>query len=159
MRRKEREITEIKELLDIIDKCKVCRLALSENDQPYIIPLNFGYTFDDNTLTLFFHGAHEGKKIDILKKNNRACFEIDCDHQLLTADTACAHSFAFASIIGWGTVEFLTAAEKAGALNILMKHQTGQDAGYSFTEEQLDAVCVYKMNVTEFTGKRRNPRG
>jgi nitroimidazol reductase NimA-like FMN-containing flavoprotein (pyridoxamine 5'-phosphate oxidase superfamily) len=156
LRRKDREITSINELLTIIDQCKVCRLGLSENDQPYIIPLNFGYVFANNALTLFFHSAHEGKKIDILKKNNRACFEIDCDHRLLEADTACGHSFAFTSVIGFGTIEFLTGVqEKTFALNALMKHQTGRDMQYSYGDKELDAVCVYRMSVAEFTGKKK----
>jgi nitroimidazol reductase NimA-like FMN-containing flavoprotein (pyridoxamine 5'-phosphate oxidase superfamily) len=156
MRRKDREITGINELLAVIDQCKVCRLGLSADDQPYIVPLNFGYIFANNALTLFFHSAHEGKKIDILKKNNRACFEIDCDHRLLEADTACGYGFVFTSVIGFGTVEFLTdAGEKTFALNALMKHQTGKDTQYSFGEKELDAVCVYRMSVAEFTGKKK----
>jgi nitroimidazol reductase NimA-like FMN-containing flavoprotein (pyridoxamine 5'-phosphate oxidase superfamily) len=159
MRRKDREITETSEILTLIDQCKVCRLGLSENDRPYVIPLNFGYSFTDNVLTLFFHGAYEGKKIDILKKNNHACFEIDCEHELLTAETACGHSFAFASVIGFGTIEFITiAGEKTRALNILMKHQTGKDIDYNYSEAELNAVCVYKMTVEECTGKRNKKR-
>jgi nitroimidazol reductase NimA-like FMN-containing flavoprotein (pyridoxamine 5'-phosphate oxidase superfamily) len=155
MRRKDREITEPAEILALIDKCKVCRLGLSENDQAYIVPLNFGYTFADTVLTLFFHSAHEGKKIDLMRKNRRACFEIDCDHRLVQAETACGHGFLFSSVIGFGTLSFIgDAAEKTRALNILMKHQTGKDVPYRYTEAELAAVCVYKMEVDSFTGKR-----
>lgn len=157
MRRKDREITETGEILAIIDQCKVCRLGLSGKGQAYIVPLNFGYAFADNALTLVFHSAPEGRKIDILRENNRACFEMDCDHELLEADTACGHGFAFSSVIGFGTIEFLESAEeKINALNILMKHQTGKDIQHSYSEAQLNAVCVYKMRVTEFTGKRKS---
>jgi nitroimidazol reductase NimA-like FMN-containing flavoprotein (pyridoxamine 5'-phosphate oxidase superfamily) len=159
MRRKDREITETGAIIAVIDRCKVCRLGLSEDGRPYVVPLNFGYTFEGGVLTLFFHGAHEGRKIDILKRNPRACFEIDCDHELLEADTACGHGFAFASVIGFGAVEFITAAEeKTGALNQLMKHQTGKPIAYHYSEAELNGVCVYKMVVEEFTGKRRKSR-
>lgn len=159
MRRKDREITETGEILAVIDLCKVCRLGLSDNGRAYIVPLNFGYTFADNALTLFFHSAYEGRKIDILKKNSQVCFEMDCNHKLLEADTACSHGFTFSSVIGFGTVEFLDAAgEKARALNILMKHQTGKDTRYSFSEAELNAVCVYRMRVEEFSVKQRGQR-
>jgi nitroimidazol reductase NimA-like FMN-containing flavoprotein (pyridoxamine 5'-phosphate oxidase superfamily) len=74
MRRKEREIREIKDLLDIIEKCKNCRLGLCDDNQPYIVPLNYGYAYRDSVLTLYFHSAKEGKKMDIIKRNNKACF-------------------------------------------------------------------------------------
>jgi nitroimidazol reductase NimA-like FMN-containing flavoprotein (pyridoxamine 5'-phosphate oxidase superfamily) len=156
MRRNEREITDMAEKIAVIDRCKVCRLGVSENDQAYVVPLNFGYTVEGGALTLYFHGAREGKKIDILKNNNKACFEIDCDYELLEADTACGYGFAFASVIGFGTVEFISGnAEKIRALNILMKHQTGRDIQHRYKETALDAVTVYKLNVSACTGKRK----
>ncbi|MDR0754350.1 MAG: pyridoxamine 5'-phosphate oxidase family protein, partial [Prevotellaceae bacterium] len=88
MRRKDKEITNIEDKINIIDQCKVCRLGLSENNKPYIIPLNYGYSFENNMLTLFFHSAKEGKKIDIIIKNNSACFEIDCDNKLIEGEKA-----------------------------------------------------------------------
>jgi len=67
MRRKDREVTNLDEIRDIIEKCKVCHLAMVDNGMPYVIPLNFGYIIADNLLTLFFHSAKEGRKINILK--------------------------------------------------------------------------------------------
>jgi nitroimidazol reductase NimA-like FMN-containing flavoprotein (pyridoxamine 5'-phosphate oxidase superfamily) len=156
MRRKDREITDIHEKLAIIDQCKVCRLGLAENGQPYVVPLNFGYTFANNSLILFFHSAPDGRKIDILKSNAKACFEIDCDHELLEGNEPCSHSFAFSSVIGFGTIDLITEpGKKIEALNILMKHQTGKDGPFQYDEHALQAVAVYKINVDEFTGKRR----
>ncbi|MDR2089589.1 MAG: pyridoxamine 5'-phosphate oxidase family protein, partial [Clostridiales Family XIII bacterium] len=57
MRRKDKEITDVNEKLEILQKNKVCRLALSESDRPYIVPLNYGYSFENGALTLYFHGA------------------------------------------------------------------------------------------------------
>ena len=156
MRRKDREITDIEEKLSIIKQCKVCRLGLAENNVPYIVPLNFGYSFENNTLTLFFHGAHEGKKIAIIKNNNKACFEIDCDTALIEGTEACAYSYAFKSIIGFGEILFLeTAEEKRDGLNKIMQHQTGKETMYTFTDDVLKNVCVYKIHVQEFTGKQK----
>ena len=107
MRRKDREITDIDEKINIIKKCKVCRIALSENNMPYIVPLNYGYSFENNILTLFFHSATEGKKLDIIQNNNNACFEIDCDTQLIEAEKACDYGYAFRSIVGFGKITIL----------------------------------------------------
>jgi len=156
MRRTDKEITDVHEKIDVIEKCKVCRIGLSENDIPYVIPLNYGYDFEDNALTLFFHGAAEGKKIDIIKNNNNACFEIDCDTKLIEAEKACNYGYAFKSIIGFGKIAILeNPNEKINGLNKIMRHQTGKEAVYDFTPDRIKNVCVYKMDVTEFTGKRK----
>jgi nitroimidazol reductase NimA-like FMN-containing flavoprotein (pyridoxamine 5'-phosphate oxidase superfamily) len=106
MRRKDKEITGVNEKLEVIAKCKVCRLGLSENNYPYIVPLNYGFSYDDEKLTLYFHGALEGKKIDMIKKNNNACFEIDCDTKLVEGENPCDFGYEFKSIIGFGKIIF-----------------------------------------------------
>jgi len=156
MRRKDREITSLNEKLEIIDRCKVCRLALAEDNVPYIVSLNFGYSFNNETLILYFHSAKEGKKLDILQKNNQVCFEMDCCTKLIEANTVCNYSYAFKSIIGSGKVYFPDdVQEKISALNFLMKHQTGKDIEYSFSDLDLVEVAVYKLVVDEFSGKER----
>jgi len=156
MRRNDREITSLDEKLEIIDKCKVCRLALAEDNVPYIVPVNFGYSFNNETLTLYFHSAVEGKKLDILRKNNKVCFEMDCDTKLIEANTASKCSYAFKSIIGSGKVYFSDdAKEKLSALNLLMKHQTGKEIENRFSDSDLAKVAVYKLVVDEFSGKKR----
>ena len=126
MRRKDREVNEINELLPIIDQCKTCRIAMQDNAGIYIVPLNFGYIYENNQLVLYFHSAKEGRKIYTLKENSNVCFEMDCEHRLITGDTACKYSYSFKSIIGNGTAVFIDdAEEKKSALSILMKHQTG----------------------------------
>jgi nitroimidazol reductase NimA-like FMN-containing flavoprotein (pyridoxamine 5'-phosphate oxidase superfamily) len=156
MRRKDKEITDINDKISIIKKCKVCRLGLSEDNKPYIVPLNYGYDFKENTLTLFFHSANEGKKIDIIRQNNNACFEIDCDTKLIDAEKACSYSYEFKSVTGFGKIIFLeTASEKKYGLNRIMENQTGKEEAYNFPEEMLKKVTVYKMVVEEFTGKQK----
>ena len=156
MRRKDKEITDIDEMLNIVKKNKVCRLGLSENNIPYIVPLNYAYTFENNILTFFFHSALEGKKTDIIKTNNNACFEIDCDTALIEAEAACNFGYAFKCVIGFGKIIFLeTDAEKNDALNLIMKHQTGKDTVYEFTHDQMKNIYVYKMVVETFTGKQK----
>ena len=162
MRRKDREVTAIADLLAIIDRCRVCRLGLCDDGRAYIVPMNFGYSLENGALTLYFHSAREGKKIDIIRKNNKACFELDCDHKLLSGDQACEYSFAYSSIIGFGSIEFIDAEqEKINALEILMKHQTGKEAqpdtlnSFIICKEAVDSVTVFKLAADSFSGKCR----
>jgi nitroimidazol reductase NimA-like FMN-containing flavoprotein (pyridoxamine 5'-phosphate oxidase superfamily) len=156
MRRKDREIIYVEDKIKIISECKVCRLGLSQNNQPYIIPLNYGYSFDGHVLTLYFHSANEGEKLDIIRNNHNACFEMDCHHKLIEVEKACNYGYTFKSVIGFGKIIFMeTNDEKNNGLNQIMKHQTGKDTRYSFDIDALKNVTVYKLLVEEFTGKER----
>ena len=156
MRRKDRKIQGIVDKIKIIEKCKYCRIGLSENNYPYIVPLNYGYSYVDENLTIFFHSAIEGKKIDIIKNNNNACFEIDCNTKLIKGEKACNYSYEYRSIIGFGKIIFLkTNVEKTEGLNKIMQHQTGEKINYTFNENELKNVLVFKMVVEDFTGKKR----
>lgn len=113
---------------------------------------NFGYVYEDNQLVLFFHSAKEGRKINAFKENADICFEMDCDHKLITGEEACRFSFSFRSIVGNGRVVFIDdPEEKKHALSALMKHQTGRD--FAFDDRMADSVCVFKIIANEFTGK------
>ncbi|MDR1785691.1 MAG: pyridoxamine 5'-phosphate oxidase family protein [Spirochaetaceae bacterium] len=159
MRRNDKEITDTAEKLRIIAECKVCRLALCDRGLPYIVPLNYGYAFDGGVLTLYFHGAREGRKIDIIRVNNTACFEVDCGQKLIEpaqGDGACKYGYAFKSVVGWGKITFVEdRAEKTGALSLLMAHQTGSSRAFRFDQAAVERVLVFKMTVEEFTGKHK----
>jgi len=156
MRRKDKEIIDINEILDIIGKCKYCRLGLSENNTPYIIPLNYGFSYDNNKLIFYFHSAKEGKKLDIIQKNNNACFEIDCDTRLVEGEKPCDYGYEFKSIIGFGKIFIMeTIEEKTKGLNYLMKHQTGNEIKYNYKNNELNNVIIFKMEIEELTGKQK----
>jgi nitroimidazol reductase NimA-like FMN-containing flavoprotein (pyridoxamine 5'-phosphate oxidase superfamily) len=118
--------------------------------------LNYGYSFEDNLLVLYFHGATEGKKMDIIKQNSNACFEIDCEGGLIEGEQPCSYGYMFKSIIGFGRIIIVSSTEeKIAGLNKIMAHQTGKEITYHFSEEALRNVAVFKMAVEEFTGKQR----
>jgi nitroimidazol reductase NimA-like FMN-containing flavoprotein (pyridoxamine 5'-phosphate oxidase superfamily) len=158
MRRSDREITDIEDKLGIIRRCKVLRLALAEQNQPYIVPLNFGFEYKDGILILYMHGAREGKKVDILNRNKQVCFEMDGEHALIPGREPAQYSFAYESVIGFGTADIPdNDDEKTHGLNLLMRHQTGEDREYVYPPEQLRATRVFRVRVSSFTAKR-NPR-
>jgi len=155
MRREDREVKDRDEIEKIILQCKTCHVAMADGDMPYVVPLSFGYRFlDDQTLELYFHSAKEGKKMDILKKNNRVCFEMSFEGEPHFPDVPCNSGYYFSSVIGFGEVVFIQdAAEKCDALSVMFRHQTGRDV--VFTPEEAESVCVYKILSMDFTGKRK----
>ncbi len=153
MRRADREVREISDILSVIDRCKVCRLGLLDGDGVYIVPMNFGYTYENKTLKLYFHSAKEGRKIDILKRGGIVGFELDCGHELIEGNQACAYGYRFESVIGTGRVAFLNSeADKSVALSHLMCQQTGRD--FVFTPEMACAVEVFCLTADTYTCKR-----
>lgn len=150
MRRTEREIKNKKEIEDILNRASVCRLGLSINDIPYIVPLNYGYKEN----SLFFHCAKEGKKIDILKQNNNICFEIDIDSDIKKADSPCKWSAHYKSIIGFGKAYLIEdREEKIKGLNVIMAHYSNNQR-FEYNEKSLNNVIVIKVIIEEITGKK-----
>lgn len=153
MRRKDREITDINEILSIVKKCDTCRIALFDKEYPYIVPLNFGCNYDTAALELYFHCANEGLKLDLIKNNNHAAFEMDCSHKLITGEAACDYTMEFESVCGQGQIEFLETEDKRQALTLLMKQYSDADS-FSFQDRVLDKITMLKLKVQSITGKR-----
>ena len=150
MRRKESEIRETGELRDIIQRAQICRIGLSENDTPYIIPMNFGYRDE----RLFFHCALQGRKLDIIRDNPKVCFEMDVDYEISRPEgRPCGWSAKYRSIIGTGTADIIEDPhEKSEALNIIIGHYGGKP--YDFSETELEKVCIIKITIDNLSGKQ-----
>ncbi len=153
MRQKDREVKGIENIAEIIKSCMVCRLALNDGDSPYIVPMNFGIDIEDGKIILYFHCAFAGKRFDLIKSNNKAGFEVDRPIKMNTDDKVCKFSMDYESVIGKGTIEILTEADKRRGLGILMQHLS-DDKEFEFDEKAVNAVMVFKLTVDEVTGKR-----
>ena len=154
MRRRDREITDNEKIKEIIKACDCCRLGLNDNGKVYIVPLNFGFTEENEKYTFYFHGAKTGRKLDIIKQNNYAGFEFDTNHEIYTkGDKACDYTARFQSIIGNGKITIIeNSNEKMKALLELMKHNTGKSE-WEFDERMIKAVTVFKLEVEEMSCK------
>ncbi|HUU20350.1 MAG TPA: pyridoxamine 5'-phosphate oxidase family protein [Sedimentisphaerales bacterium] len=149
MRRKDKEIRDIATIENIIRKASVCRLGLCDNGRPYIVPLCFGY----KDKTLYFHCASEGKKLDILRKNNNVCFEIDIDYELIKAKEACKCSIKYQSVIGFGKAAFIEDIEsKRKAFDIIMRNYS--DGSFEYPVEAIKNTVIIKVEVESMTGKK-----
>lgn len=155
MRRKDREVHDINEIRNILDMCKTAHVAMVDNGMPYVVPLSYGYELENGRITLYFHCAKEGRKIDIMKANNRVCFEISCEGEPLhAAETPCNSGYYYSSIIGNGRAEFIDdVEEKCKGLSIMFRRQTGKEV--AFTAKQAESVCVFKIVSDDFSGKQK----
>jgi nitroimidazol reductase NimA-like FMN-containing flavoprotein (pyridoxamine 5'-phosphate oxidase superfamily) len=148
VRRKEKERTDKTAIESIILSSSVCRLALSEDNHPYIIPLCFGY--EENTL--YFSSASQGKKLDMLRINNTVCFEFDSDHRIVEAEDACGWSMNYRSVVGFGKASIMDdPMERAKAMNAIIQQYTGKPLPYS--EDKLKDTVIIKVEIESITGK------
>lgn len=156
MRRKDREVTARGQIEDILRACKVCRLAMNgEDGVPYIVPLNFGYTWDGEWPVFYLHSAQAGRKLDLLGRDARVGFEMDCDYVLEgEADEACTYTNRYASIIGTGRCEVVTSDEEREAgMRCLMQHVAGKQ-DWKFDPHWMGKTAVLRVCADQLTAKR-----
>lgn len=153
MRRKDRQVVDWNLMLDVVDSCDCCRLGLPDGDGAYIVPMCFGYAVENGVLSLFFHCAKEGRKLDLLRRNGKVSFEMDSGHAFLPGDGPCSCSFSFQSVMGTGHAFMIEdAAGKSAALEAIMSHYG--KSGNSFLGAELDSVAVIRLNVDEWSCKK-----
>ncbi len=148
MRRKDKEVSNRNAIESIISTARICRLAMADETGPYIVPLCFG--FRNNAL--YFHSAAEGKKLGLLRKSPRVCFELDCDTEVRTGAKACDFSMRYRSVIGFGTAAFVEAeADKREALDIIMNHYA--EGTFDYPDAAVNRISVFKVEIDTMTGK------
>ena len=150
MRRKEREITDLGKIEEIILKSPVCRLGLCDHGQPYVVPVNFGYA----DRKIYIHCAPEGKKIEILKQNNKVCFECDTDIEITHTAVACKCGCKYRSIIGTGKATLISDnEEKRKACEILMRHYA--PGSFTFADSEIEAIAILTaIDIDHLSGKQ-----
>lgn len=148
MRRKDREITDRKEILDIINSAKVMRIAFFDEEYPYVLPFNFGYEEKDGRLYFYIHTATEGRKNTLIGRNNKVAFELDICHDYVQGSTTSLYE----SVVGNGTMtEIIDTEEKLSALSLILKQ-------YGEITYKADSSCaartrVHRLSVNEISGK------
>lgn len=154
MRRKDREVKEIQKILEIIDKAKILHLGLFDGNYPYIVPMHYGYEYQDGSLTFYVHSANEGHKLDLIRENSNVCVELETNIELVTAEVACNYGSTYSSVMGKGVARIIEdEQEKKKGLNLLMKNQTGKE--FEFNGNMVKTVTVVKIIIEDFTGKEK----
>jgi nitroimidazol reductase NimA-like FMN-containing flavoprotein (pyridoxamine 5'-phosphate oxidase superfamily) len=155
MRRNDREITDKASIEQFIAKEQIIRIAFYDNGDLYIVPLNYGYVYENDKYTFYFHGAKAGRKYELSKASPNVGFEIDGAYELLEADAACDYSAKFQSVIGTGRLSIIEDdEEKIKGLNALMNHISGK-AKWDYSKEMVDAVAVFRLEVDKLSCKSK----
>ena len=142
------KLADIEEIEKIIKKAIVCRIGLVDNDEAYIIPVCFGYERN----SLYFHSASGGRKIELIKKNNKIFYEIDTDVEVVGDDKPCGWTMKYRSVIGVGKAYILERdEEKARGLNLIMRQYSEGEPSFDF--EKLSSVLIVKIDIESITGK------
>jgi nitroimidazol reductase NimA-like FMN-containing flavoprotein (pyridoxamine 5'-phosphate oxidase superfamily) len=151
MRRTDREITDIVEIESILNDATVCRIGLADGDEPYIVPVCFG--FKDGAI--YLHSAVSGKKIAMLEKNPRCCFEVDLCDTVLRTENPCSWGMRYKSIIGFGRTHIISdGEEKKKGLNCIMEHYGS--GMHEFSDDDVRNVCVIRIDINSMTGKKHD---
>ena len=154
MTKRERQVTDPQQILEILDKGKVLHLGLCVDNEPYVVPMNYGYTMEDGKLVLYLHSAVRGKKLDMIQTNPNVFFAIDCDRQPFDGVKPCQYGLVYSSVMGKGVARMVDdVEEKKKAMYILMKTQTGKD--FTFEDRLVSIVAVIRIDVQEYTAKHR----
>ena len=154
MTKRERQVTDPAEIRHILDTGKVLHLGLSVNDEPYVVPMNYGYTLEEGKLVIYLHSAVRGKKLDMVQANPKVFFSIDCDRMPFEGRVPCQYGMVYSSIMGRGTATLVEDPEAMmEAMSIFMKSQTGKD--FTFNERLVSIVTVIRIDVAEYTAKHR----
>ena len=149
MRRSDKEVKDRAWMESVLRKALVCRIALAANDEPYLVPMNFGYRDG----CLYLHSAPAGRKIDLLRQNNRVCFEVETDCELSPSSKACKWGVKYRSVIGFGRASFVDGPkEKVAALDILMGHYA--PGKFRFSRQTVAKIVVIKVEIESMTGKK-----
>ena len=154
MTRRERQVTDPEHIRHILDTARVLHLGLAVDNEPYVVPLHYGYIMEEGKLVLYLHSAQRGKKLDMLRANPNVFFEMDCDRMPFESKLPCQYGMVYSSIMGRGVATIVEdVEEKKRAMTILMKTQSGKD--FEFNDRLVSMVAVVRVDVSEYTAKHR----
>ena len=154
MTRRERQITDEAQITAILDAGKVLHLGLAVDNEPYVVPMNYGYTRENGKLVMYLHSAVRGRKLDMIRANPRVFFEIDCDLVPFESELPCQYGLSYSSVMGKGIAHIVDdVEEKKKAMSILMKTQTNKD--FTFDDRLVSVVAVIRIDVEAYTAKHR----
>ena len=154
MTKRELQITDEGQIRAILDTAKVVHVGMCVDNEPYVVPMNYGYCLEEGKLVIYLHSAMAGKKLDMIRENPRVFIELDCDRQPFEGEKPCQYGLAYSSVMGRGTARIIEdVSEKIEAMKLLMKTQTQKD--FEFTERLVSIVAVIRIDVEEYTAKHR----
>ena len=153
MRRADRQVTDVRALREIMQRCDAVTLAFA-GGAPYAVPVSFGFEEENGRFALYIHCATEGEKLRRMEDDPRCAFSMYTGTRLIEGETACAYSTAYESVCGSGVLTRLEGEDKRRGIDALMRHYAPGRA-LPVDAQALAKTCVLRLDVHEITGKRR----
>ena len=154
MTKRELQITDENQIRDILDTAKVVHLGMCVDNEPYVVPMNYGYRLEEGKLVIYLHCAMQGKKLDMIRANPNVFIEMDCHRKSFEGEKPCQYGLSYSSLMGKGTARIIEdVEEKMQAMTVLMKTQVQKD--FTFNERLVSIVNVIRIDVAEYTAKHR----
>jgi len=149
LRRREREITDRSEIDASLQTGRVMHLALADGDIPFVVPVFFAY----DGASVYFHSAQAGSKINILKRNPKACFSVSIDQEVVESEQACDFEARHRTVIGFGTAAFIEdESTKIAVLDRIVARFT--DKRFEYPKSTLAHTAVIRITIESIKGKK-----
>jgi len=146
-------MTDIAEIESVIKCADVCRIALTDGNTPYIVTMNFGYSGGKDK-RIYFHCAQEGRKLEMIRKNNYVCFELDTDHNLIKGKNACDFKMKYRSVVGYGHIAIChNDSDKKNGLDCIMSHYS-EDKTFIYEPETFKRTTILCLEINQISGKK-----
>jgi nitroimidazol reductase NimA-like FMN-containing flavoprotein (pyridoxamine 5'-phosphate oxidase superfamily) len=134
------------EMEQFIRRAEVLRLGLAVDNQPYVVPVSFGYLPGK----LYFHSRRSSHKLEMLHANPRVCFEMEADVKMVPSDNPCSFTASFRSLIGFGTARIIEQGDEISlALDVIVRHYGGEPGEYATA--MLERLAVVEISIDSLT--------
>ena len=155
MRRPDRELKSKEEFINVLNDGKIIQIAFIDGNEPYLVTLNYGYSWVGDTIKFYFHSAPEGRKINCIKNSLRVCFSISICDPFVQGEKACNYGMKYRSVVGYGQMKIVeNNEERVLGLNLLMKQYTGKD-NWTYDADIMKKTMVSCLEVEKISGKRK----
>ena len=158
MRRRDREVTDFKTILGIIDECNIIRIGLADGDFPYVVPLNFAYTVSGKQIEFYIHGAIAGRKYELMNRNKKCSFEMDIPLGMDCMVEKKDVTMRYKSVMGTADISFLEGEEKQNAIDNIIMNRYKETRNFDYNRKMVAVTAVAKLTVIDLTAKV-NPVG
>jgi len=151
MRRKDREITDLNQIYDILYRCDTINLGMNGGAAPYVIPMTFACALEDGKVVIYFHSAQGGRKWDILNADPNVCVEAHIYYK--TVKEGSGITAKYESVIGTGkAMPVEETAHKVAAFKLMLDHY--KHSGFPAEScTGLPHCTVFKVVLDEVSGK------
>lgn len=160
MRRADREILAMPDIGRIVADCRIVHVAYADEEGLTVVPLNFGYRIDDGRLTLYFHSAPYGRRLDAIRAAGNdlpVAFDMATDCAVIEGRTPCNWGESYRSVVGTGRARLVEPLEeRREGLRLIMAQQAAMP-DVAFTDNQANSVAVWRIDVDHCTGKINPP--